>query len=88
MTHAALHYLLARRAVGFRLGPDNRRLLLASLALLAGLAFWMPRGLAGTAIGGAALLAWAAFVVRPHEWRAVVGIVRRRLGMADGSSAS
>lgn len=84
-THAALHYLLARRAVGFRLGPDNRRLLLASFALLLGLAVWTPRGLAGVAIGGTALLAWAVVVVRPHEWRAVVAIARRRLGLEGGA---
>lgn len=83
VTHALLHYFLARRVVGFRLGPDNRRLLLASLALLLGLAAWTPRDLAGSAVGGAALVAWTLIVVRPHEWRAVAAIVRRRLGSSE-----
>ena len=84
VTHAVLHYLLARRALGFRLGPDNRRLLLASFALLAGLAAWTPRALPGVALGGVAVAAWAAIVVRPHEWKAAREIALRRMGFAPG----
>ncbi|HYQ89102.1 MAG TPA: oligosaccharide flippase family protein, partial [Candidatus Binatia bacterium] len=47
LSHAALHYALARKVLGFRLGPDNRRLLLASIALLAGLGTFTPRTLPG-----------------------------------------
>jgi O-antigen/teichoic acid export membrane protein len=79
MTHAGLHYWLARRAIGFRLGPDNRRLLLASLALLLGLLAWTPRNLTGVVAGGVALIVWALIVVRRHEWLAVLDIARRRL---------
>jgi PST family polysaccharide transporter len=82
MTHAALHYALARRALGFRLGPDNRRLLLASLALLLGLLAWTPRDGAGVALGGLALAVWALVVVRRHEWVAVRDMARRRLAPA------
>jgi antigen flippase len=85
VTHAVLHYLLARRALGFRLGPDNRRLLLASLALLAGLVAWTPRTLLGVALGGLAVAAWAVVVVRPHEWRAVREIALRRMGFVPGA---
>ena len=81
VTHAVLHYALARRALGFRLGPDNRRLLLASFALLAGLAAWTPRNLPGVALGGLAAAAWALVVVRPHEWKAAREIAFRRLGL-------
>ena len=83
MTHAGLHYWLARRAVGFRLGPDNRRLLLASLALLLGLLAWTPRNLVGVGIGGMALVLWALIVVRRHEWLAVLDVARRRLAVAS-----
>jgi PST family polysaccharide transporter len=76
VTHAALHYFLARRSLGFRLGPDNRRLLLASFALLLGLATWTPRNPLGVALGLAALAAWATLVVRSDEWRA--GLRRAR----------
>jgi PST family polysaccharide transporter len=85
VTHAVLHYALARRALGFRLGPDNRRLLLASLALLVGLVAWTPRTLIGVALGGLAVAAWAAIVVRPHEWKAMREIVLRRMGYAPGA---
>jgi hypothetical protein len=43
VSHAVLHYVLARRSIGFRLGPDNRILLLASLALLLLLLVVRPR---------------------------------------------
>lgn len=82
VTHAVLHYALARHALGFRLGPDNRRLLLASLALLAGLVAWTPRDLAGVAVGGVAVAVWALVVVRRHEWKAVREIALRRMGFA------
>jgi PST family polysaccharide transporter len=85
VTHAVLHYALARRALGFRLGPDNRRLLLASLALLVGLVAWTPRSLPGVALGGLAVAVWAVVVVRPHEWKAVREIALRRMGFAPGA---
>lgn len=68
ISHAVLHYLLARRRVNFRLGPANRRLLLGSFALLAGLAAWTPRTIPQAAIGAAAWVAWLLLVVRRHEW--------------------
>jgi len=82
MSHALLHYMLARKTLGFRLGPDNLRLLLASLALLAGLGTFTPRNLVGVGLGVLALLVWAVLVVRPDEWRRVwrrgVAFVRSR----------
>lgn len=77
VSHAALHYALARKALRFHLGPDNRRLLLASFALLGGLGAFTPRSAAGVALGVLALAVWAALVVRPDEWR-----VAWRRGMA------
>jgi len=71
ISHAALHYALARKVLRFHLGPDNRRLLLASFALLVGLGVFTPRSLPGVALGVLALAAWAALVVRPDEWRTV-----------------
>lgn len=85
MTHAGLHYYLARRSIGFKLGPDNRRLLAASLALLLGLLAWTPKNLVGVGLGGLALLTWAAVVVRPREWLAVLDVARRRLAVASSS---
>lgn len=85
LTHAVLHYLLARRAIGFRMGPDNRRLLLASLALLLGLVCWTPRDVSGVALGGLAVAIWALVVVRPHEWRALREITLRRLTTRPGA---
>ena len=70
VSHAVLHYVLARRSLGFTLGPANRRLLLASLALLLGFAAWTPRGPAGAFLGAAATAAWALLVVRKGEWLA------------------
>jgi O-antigen/teichoic acid export membrane protein len=69
VSHAALHYALARKTLGFHLGPDNRRLLLASMALLLGLGTFTPRTLPGVGLGVLAWAAWAALVVRPDEWR-------------------
>jgi len=69
MSHAVLHYMLARKTLGFRLGPDNWRLLLASFALLAGLGTFMPRTYPGVALAVLAVAAWAGLVVRPDEWR-------------------
>ncbi len=77
ITHAVLHYTLARKTLRFHLGPDNRRLLLASFALLLGLAVWTPREVLGAGLGIAALAAWAALVVRPDEWRATWERARR-----------
>jgi len=79
ISHAALHYALARRALQFHLGPDNRRLLLASFVLLVGLGVFPPRTVAGSALGVVALAAWAALVVRPDEWRTVWRNVQLRL---------
>jgi O-antigen/teichoic acid export membrane protein len=80
VSHAVLNYALARKALGFRVGRDNRRLLLASLVLLAGLTVWTPRTPLGTALALLALAAWALIAVRPDEWRAVWR--RARLGLA------
>ena len=82
-THAALHYALARRAVGFRLGVDNRRLLLASFALLMGLVVWTPRHPPGMAIAGAAWTVWILLAVRPDEWRSARSWVRGFLSRAQ-----
>jgi PST family polysaccharide transporter len=71
VSHAALHYALARKVLGFHLGPDNRRLLLASIALLAGLGAFTPRTLPGVGLGVLAWALWAALVVRHDEWRRV-----------------
>ena len=82
VSHAGLHYALARKTLGFHLGPDNRRLLLASFLLLAGFTGFPPRTPSGVALGIAALAAWAALVVRPNEWRTawrqVTGLLPRR----------
>ena len=71
ISHAVLNYALARKTLGFRMGPDNRRLLLASLALLLGLMVWTPRDLPGVGLGLLALAGWALLAVRPDEWRTV-----------------
>jgi O-antigen/teichoic acid export membrane protein len=70
VTHAVLHYVLARRNLGFTLGPPNRRLVLASFALLAGFVAFTPRSVSGSLLGAAALVAWAWLVVRRSEWAA------------------
>lgn len=88
MTHAGLHYWLARRSIGFRLGPDNRRLLLASLALLLGLLAWTPKNLLGVGLGGLALVAWALIVVRRREWLAMLDVARRRLAISGRERSS
>ena len=80
VSHAVLHYALARKKLGFRFGPDNRRLLLASLALLAGLGTFTPRDLFGVGLGVLALVLWAALVVRRDEWRMVWRRGRALLG--------
>jgi len=79
ISHAALHYALARKTLGFHLGPDNRRLLLASIALLVGLGAFTPRTLPGVGLGVLAWALWAALVVRPDEWRRVWRQVQLRL---------
>ena len=81
ISHAVLHYALARKTLRFHVGPDNRRLLLASAVLLGGLTVWTPRDLVGVGIALVALAAWAALVVRPDEWRTVWGRVQTRLPM-------
>ena len=85
ITHAVLHYWLARRRVKFRLGPANRRLLLASFALLAGLAVWTPKTLPQVGLGMVAWVIWTLLVVRPHEWQ---GIWRRAKGFLPGGRAA
>lgn len=82
MSHALLHYALARRALGFRLGRDNALLLGASLALLAGLAFLRPKDGVGVAIGAFALVGWAALVVKRSEWISLRNMAFRLLGRA------
>lgn len=79
ISHAVLHYALARRAVNFRLGPANRVLLLASFALLAGLVAWPPHTLPQVGIGAAAWIAWVLLVVRRHEWKGIASRARRFL---------
>ena len=59
VSHAVLHYVLARRALGFRIGRDNRLLLGGSLALLAFLAVLRPSTLLESALAGVASVAWA-----------------------------
>jgi len=82
LSHAILHYMLARRALGFRLGKENALLLGASLALLIGLTVLHPRNAAGVAMGGAAAVAWALLVVKPREWIALRDMAFRFLGRA------
>ena len=84
VSHAVLHYWLARRTVHFRLGPANRRLLLGSFALLAGLVAWTPRTLPQVGIGIAAWIVWVVIVVRPHEWQ---GLWRRAKRFLPGAGA-
>ena len=82
LSHAVLHYALARRALGFRLGKENALLLGASLLLLVGLTVLRPRDWVGVGIGAAASLAWALVVVRPREWTALRDMAFRFLGRA------
>jgi PST family polysaccharide transporter len=77
VSHAVLHYGLARHAIGFRLGRDNRVLLLGSLALLLALLLVRPEDVPGMVIGGILSLAWAALVVKPREWRSLRDMVLR-----------
>ena len=80
LSHAVLHYALARRALGFRLGRENAILLGASLALLVSLTIIRPKDLQGVAIGAFAALAWAALVVKPREWIALRDMAFRFFG--------
>ncbi|HET9250537.1 MAG TPA: hypothetical protein VFP58_00300, partial [Candidatus Eisenbacteria bacterium] len=80
VSHAVLHYVLARRAIGFHLGKDNTILLLASFALLAGLAALRPRDPLGMAIAGVATAAWALLVIRRKEWISLRDMAFRALG--------
>jgi len=82
VSHAVLHYALARRALGFRLGAQNALLLGASFALLIGLAILRPRDATGMALGGAAAVAWTALVVQRREWIALRDVALRFLGRA------
>jgi PST family polysaccharide transporter len=87
VSHAVLHYALARRAIGFRLGRDNRVLLLGSLALLLLLLVVRPEDTPGMVIGGFLTAVWAAFVVKPREWRSLRDMSLRqirRMGPARG----
>ena len=80
VSHAVLHYALARRALGFRLGPQNALLLGASLALLTVLTILRPRDMTGVALGGLATLGWAALVVQRREWIALKDMAFRLFG--------
>ena len=80
VSHAALHYFLARRAIGFRLGKDNTLLLLASFALLAGLTALRPKDLPGMLVAGVATAAWALLVIQRREWISLRGMALRALG--------
>jgi PST family polysaccharide transporter len=84
VSHAVLHYLLARKRANFRLGPANRRLLLASFALQAGLVAWTPRTIPQVGIGIAAWVGWVLLVVRRHEWE---GLYRRARRFLPGAGA-
>jgi len=81
VSHAVLHYALARRALGFRLGRDNTILLAASFALLLGLTLARPRDWIGVVLGGVAVLAWAAIVVKRREWLVFRQMAGRVLGL-------
>jgi PST family polysaccharide transporter len=87
LSHAVLHYALARRALGFRMGRENAILLGASLALLVGLTILRPKDLIGVGIGAAASLAWALLVVKGREWNAVRDMALRFLGRGRPPSA-
>jgi hypothetical protein len=87
LSHAVLHYALARRALGFRMGRENAILLGASLALLVGLTILRPKDLVGVGIGAAASLAWALLVVKGREWNAVRDMALRFLGRGRPPSA-
>jgi hypothetical protein len=80
VSHAVLHYALARRALGFRLGQQNALLLGASLALLIVLTILRPRDMTGVALGGAATLVWAVLVVQRREWIALKDMAFRLFG--------
>jgi len=79
VSHAVLHYGLARHAIGFRLGRDNRVLLLGSLALLLILLVVRPEDVPGMVIGGFLTAVWAAFVVKPREWRSLRDMALRQI---------
>ena len=80
VSHAALHYVLARRAIGFHLGKDNTLLLLASFVLLAGLTALRPRDALGMVVAAAMTAAWAFLVIRRKEWISLRDMAFRALG--------
>ena len=86
LSHAVLHYALARRALGFRLGRDNTVLLGASFALLLGLTLGRPKDWVGVVLGGLAVLAWAAIVVKRREWLTLRQMAARVLGRSTTAS--
>jgi len=86
VSHAVLHYVLARRALGFRLGRDNTILLGASFALLLGLTIARPKDWIGVVLGGIAVLAWAAIVVKRREWLTLRQMAGRVLGLPTAAS--
>ena len=86
VSHAVLHYALARRALGFRLGRDNTILLSASFALLLGLALARPKDSLGVILGGLAVAVWAAIVVKRREWNTLREMARRFLGRSASPS--
>ena len=88
VSHAVLHYALARRVLGFRVGPDNRILMGASFLLLVGLTVLKPRDATGVAIGAAATVAWALIVVRRREWIAARDMALRFMTRLRGGAAA
>jgi enterobacterial common antigen flippase len=80
VSHAGLHYVLARRAIGFRLGPDNRRLVIASFLLLTWITMLRPKDVTGMAIAGASMAVWALLVVRRREWLSLRDMAFRAFG--------
>ena len=86
VSHAVLHYALARRVLGFRLGRDNTILLSASFALLLGLALARPKDSVGVILGGLAVMVWAAIVVKRREWNTLREMAKRFLGRSASPS--
>jgi enterobacterial common antigen flippase len=80
VSHAGLHYVLARRAIGFRLGPDNRRLVIASFLLLTWITLLRPKDVIGMVIAGSSMAIWALLVIRRREWLSLRDMALRAFG--------